>query len=165
MGIYKLSPAMGLWWLLNFTSGRGISALWANCATLPLPRQTGWQPRREARETVLRPPPHRSKAPGVRLYPKQRWPLVRPILAKRLSFLLFSWPPQEPGTHSCLPAVKALPAGMQGRRVKSQNNVLPLPRGLVLPVCLTALTCQHSSQSPPPSGPSYLTSWHSLLPT
>lgn len=60
--------------------------------------------------------------------PKQRWPLVRPVSAKD-SFLLLCRPLQEPGTHLCLPPGKALLAGMQGRRVKSQNNVLPLPQG------------------------------------
>lgn len=117
---------MGLWWLLNFTSGRGILALWTNRAALPLPSQTGWQPRREASEAVLRLLPPSQSSWGRAIPQTVLVPRNQEFCQKTLLPAAF---PASAGTwHSLrLPPGKALLPGMNARRVTSQNNVLPPP--------------------------------------
>lgn len=130
-------------------------ALWANCATLPLPRQTDWQPNPGGKLVKLcsncPPPAQSSWGRAIPLTALEPGPLENQDLPKD----------SPSGSFPCLcrnlaltrlPPVKALLPGMQARRVKSQNNVLPLPHGERRLVYLTALISQHGIQSPPQSG-------------
>lgn len=144
---------MGLWWLLNFPSGREILAWWTKCAIPSLPNQTGWQPRREAPETLFRPPlclpPSRVSWVGLSL--KQGWPLEEQLSAKRLCFL----PLSQPWRNLCSflpPFNKILLQGMQERSTKSHSSQLCLLQGWCCLEGLASLTLQHTIQIYPMSG-------------
>ena len=142
-------------------------ALWANCTTSPLPSQTGWQPRREASETVFRLPPPLQSC-WFRLPPNSAAALAlgKPRVCQKT--LLPAPFPASAGTwHSLLPPpVKALLPGMQVRRVKSQNNISPLPPRRLLPWIFNSLILLSMAYKAPCNlAPLYLISHHSLPPT
>lgn len=153
---------MGLWWLLNFTSGRGILALWANRAALPLPSQTGWQPRREASEAVLRLlPPSQSSwgraIPQTVLVPRNQEFCQKTLLPA--AFL----PLQEPGTHSG--SLQAKHCSQECTREGSHLRIMYylLPRGGCCLVYLTAWYFSLSMAVKAPHNLPLLTSFLALL--
>lgn len=125
---------------IKLASGRGILALWADCTISPLLSQTGWQPRREASETVFRlPPPFQScwfRLPSEQRYSTGPWETQD--LPKGSPSGSFRSPA---GTrHSLRPSSQSTaPRNASEKGQISCNTVSPLPRSGCCLVYLTAL--------------------------
>lgn len=89
MGIYKLSSAFGLWWLLKFMSGWRILAWWTKLPASAKPNRLAT--RREAWEMELIPP----TTPGLQgllwvgLSADQDWLLRMLVFTERFAIPLF----------------------------------------------------------------------------
>lgn len=157
---------MGLWWLLNCTSGRGILALWANCVPhLCQAKQAG--NRREAGGDPLRLPPNLSRASGVGLSPNQCRPSGKPESAKKL-FFLPPFPASAGTWHSFLPPSSESIALRNANKKDqiSKSRVSAPPRGLVWPRMFHSPHFPSWPSKPPPHRPLfYFVPCQSPLPT
>lgn len=150
---------MGLWWLLNCTSGRGILALWANCVPhLCQAKQAG--NRREAGGDPLRLPPNLSRASGVGLSPNQCRPSGKPESAKKL-FFLPPFPASAGTWHSFLPpsseSIALRNANKKDQISKSRVSAPPPGAGVASYVSQPPLSIM-AFKAPTPSAPFLLRS-------